>query len=56
MEGQIAYKFKLGSEKDIEDALHLYEIFGKNLDKSRLLSGAKNLKVYEEMIENGIEF
>jgi|SRR3989338_9363748 len=56
LEGQIAYKFKLGSEKDIEDALHLYEIFGKNLDKSRLLSGAKNLKVYEEMIENGIEF
>lgn len=56
LEGQIAYKFKLGSEKDIEDALHLYEIFGKNLDKSRLLSEAKNLKVYNEMIENGIEF
>ena len=56
MEGQIAYKFKLGSEKDIEDALHLYEIFGKNLDKNRLLSEAKNLKIYEEMVKNGMEF
>ncbi|MEN6395334.1 MAG: hypothetical protein ABFC78_02490 [Methanoregula sp.] len=33
IEIQIAYKLFLGSEKDIEDALYLWEIFGSHLDK-----------------------
>lgn len=33
---QIAYKLRLGSEKDTEDALYLFEIFQDNLDPARL--------------------
>lgn len=36
IEIQIAYKLHLGSPKDIEDALFLFEIFGKYLDKEVL--------------------
>jgi len=36
LEIQIAYKLFLGSEKDIEDALYLWEIFGDHLDLDRL--------------------
>src|SRR3989338_4893669 len=32
LEMQIAYKLYLGSEKDIEDATHVYEMFKDNLD------------------------
>ena len=45
IELQIAYKLYLGSDKDVEDAFFLYELFKKNLDR-RLLDGyAKRLKV-----------
>lgn len=33
LEIQIPYKFYLGSEKDIEDALYLYDLFSKSIDK-----------------------
>ena len=36
IEIQIAYKIHLGSPKDIEDALFLFEIFGNHLDRGRL--------------------
>ncbi len=31
--GQIAFKLYLGSDKDIEDAIYLYEIFHENLNR-----------------------
>lgn len=36
IELQIAYKLFLGSEKDIEDARHLYQLFKENLDQKLL--------------------
>ncbi len=36
MEVQIAYKLYLGSDKDIEDAVYLWEIFKDYIDKNRL--------------------
>ena len=49
IEGQIAYKFYLGSEKDIEDAIHLYEIFKDQLDMELLTQKCKELNVLEVM-------
>ena len=37
MEVQIPYKLKLGSEKDIEDAIHLYSIFRDELNTELFL-------------------
>ena len=37
IELQIAYKLFLGSEKDIEDARHLYRLFKENLDQKLLM-------------------
>ena len=37
LELQLAYKLKLGSDKDYEDAAHLYEIFREHLDKKKLV-------------------
>lgn len=46
LELQVAYKeVILGSGKDIEDALHLREIFGEYLDKSILENHIKALKL-----------
>jgi len=45
MELQIAFKLHLGSEKDIEDAQHLYEIFEKYLDKETFNYFVRELKV-----------
>jgi hypothetical protein len=36
IELQIAFKLYLGSDKDIEDAIYLYEIFDRNLDRIKL--------------------
>lgn len=36
LESQIAFKLKLGSDKDIEDAVHLFEVFKDNLDLQKL--------------------
>ena len=45
IEIQIAYKFYLGSEKDIEDAVYLYELFKERLDRGALLPKCKELNV-----------
>ena len=45
IEIQIAYKFYLGSEKDIEDAVYLYELFKERLDRGALLQKCKELNV-----------
>lgn len=36
LETQIAYKLRLGSEKDVEDARYLYELFKERLDQNML--------------------
>lgn len=45
MELQIAFKLYLGSDKDIEDAVHLWELFKSHLDKKLLRAFAERLKV-----------
>jgi len=45
IEIQIAYKIHLGSPKDIEDALFLFEIFGTHLDRGRLKEQMKAFHV-----------
>ena len=49
IEMQIAYKLFLGSEKDIEDAKHLYELFKEKLDNEKLLKIADKLKVSDNL-------
>lgn len=44
LELQIPYKLFLGSEKDIEDARHLYKLFDETLDKKLLQEFNKKLK------------
>ena len=51
LELQIAFKLYLGSDKDIEDARHLWNIFKDNIDKDLVLNFAKRLKVIERMNE-----
>jgi hypothetical protein len=45
LEMQIAYKLDLGSEKDLEDAKHLYELFKEKLNNPELLKLVKQLNV-----------
>jgi hypothetical protein len=45
LELQIPFKLFLGSEKDIEDAKHLYDIFSDKLDIGMLKEFNKRLKV-----------
>ena len=45
IEAQIAFKLYLGSEKDIEDAIHLYSFFKEGLNKNMLEKFIKILKV-----------
>ena len=45
IELQIAYKLYLGSDKDYEDALFLYELFKEVIDGKRVKEYAKKLKV-----------
>ena len=54
LEIQIPFKIWLSSDKDIEDALHIYELFKDKLNKDLMLSVSKELKVENEMIEYGI--
>ena len=49
LEPQICYKLYMGSEKDVEDALYLYDIFKKRLNKSYLRNFAKRLGVEKEL-------
>ena len=51
IESQIAFKFWLGSEKDIEDAVYLYELFREKFDKKSLVKKCKELNVQETMIK-----
>lgn len=51
LELQIAYKLFLSSEKDFEDALHLYEVFGGQLDEDRLQKYVTELEVTEDYDE-----
>jgi len=45
LELQIPFKLHLGSEKDIEDARHLYRMFKEKLNEKTLSSFSKKLKV-----------
>ncbi len=45
IELQIAFKLYLGSEKDIEDAIHLWHIFKGKIDKEVFMGFARRLKV-----------
>lgn len=51
LELQIAYKLFLGSEKDFEDALHLYEVFEGQFDEDRLQKYVTELEVNEDYDE-----
>lgn len=44
IELQIIFKFFLGSNKDIEDAVYLYEYFKDNLDNNMLMDFNKRFK------------
>ena len=48
LEMQIAYKLYLGSQKDLEDAKHLYEIFKEKLNKQELVDLIERFKVSEK--------
>lgn len=55
LEMQIAYKLYLWSEKDIEDATHVYEMFKDNLDVKLLNSLIQKLNVKDRAVKYGIE-
>jgi hypothetical protein len=48
LELQIAYKLFLGSDKDLQDARHLYDLFRDNIDKEAISDYASQLNVSEE--------
>lgn len=48
LELQVAYKLYLGSEKDFEDAAHLYLALGERLDTEQLESHVEELGVADE--------
>ena len=49
LEGQIAYKLYLGSDKDIEDAIYLYTLFQEHLDASVIERHARKLQVLDKL-------
>jgi len=51
IELQIAYKLYLGSDKDLEDAIHLWAIFKKHLDASLVAYWASELGVKDRLKE-----
>lgn len=51
IELQIPYKLFLGSEKDIEDAKHLYNVFSGKMDKKLLMSFLRKFNKVEEYIK-----
>jgi hypothetical protein len=55
LELQIAYKLFLGSEKDLEDARHLYNIFKEKLNRQELNNSINKLNVANKIkfLENG---
>jgi hypothetical protein len=52
IELQIPYKLYLGSEKDIEDARHLYKLFKDRLDQEMLMEFVKKLDKQDEFNKN----
>ncbi len=54
IEQQIAYKFHLGTEKDIEDAVYLYEIFKERLNTDILREYGNKLNVLTAMKREGV--
>ncbi|WP_135666231.1 hypothetical protein [Halorhabdus rudnickae] len=48
LELQIAYKLYLGSQKDFEDAVHLYTMFGESLSERELERWVEALDVEDE--------
>jgi hypothetical protein len=48
LELQIAYKLYLGSEKDTEDAVHLYTLFEETLRRDELEGWVRKLGVRKE--------
>jgi hypothetical protein len=48
IEMQIAYKLLLGSEKDLEDAKHLYKLFNNEINKQELNHLIDQLKVKDK--------
>lgn len=55
IEMHIAYKLYLGSEKDIEDAVHVYQIFKEKLDRNLLSEIVQKLNVGGKVVKYGIE-
>jgi len=49
MELQIAFKLYLGSDKDIEDALHLWEMFKESLNMELFNGFVKRLGVEDKV-------
>ncbi|MBN2142234.1 hypothetical protein JW711_02790 [Candidatus Woesearchaeota archaeon] len=45
IELQISFKLFLGSEKDIEDAKYLYELFKEKIDRKLLLEFNRKLEI-----------
>jgi hypothetical protein len=50
-EMQIAFKLFLGSQKDIEDAKHIYILFEQNINKDELAKLCMQLKVSKKLDE-----
>lgn len=48
LELQIAFKLKLGSDKDFEDAKHLYKVFKESLDPNLLKKQVAELRVEKQ--------
>jgi hypothetical protein len=55
LEIQIPFKLWLGTDKDIEDAVHLYELFKDKLNKSFMDNISNSLGVQKEMVKYGIK-
>ncbi|MCX6742190.1 MAG: hypothetical protein NTX24_03395 [Candidatus Pacearchaeota archaeon] len=51
IEIQIAYKLFLGTEKDLEDAKHIYELFKEKINKEELIRFIDLLKVNDKFKE-----
>lgn len=48
LELQIAYKLGMGAQKDVEDAMHIYEVAGPNLNTAKLEEHVTTLGVEDE--------
>ena len=51
IEFQIIYKMRLGSEKDLEDAKHLFNIFSTSLNRAKLIEFIRLFNIEEKPIK-----